>query len=63
MQPSTTETTVSEVEYALPRIKTPKGIWDRMKIQAIHEGVTAEQLSARIFEAYLRSPEAERRRQ
>lgn len=43
-------------------MKIPQPIWDRMKIQAIHEKVTAEQLSARIFEAYLGSSQAEEAR-
>lgn len=52
----TQDTTVTELARVQLRIPSPT--WDRLKIQAIREKVTAEQLAARAFDAYLSSVEA-----
>jgi hypothetical protein len=59
-QPTTPQQpTVPNVEMARVAMQIPRQVWNRMKIQAIHEGTTAEQLCSRIFLAYLDSPGAE----
>lgn len=51
----TSENTLTEVGRVSIQIRIPGDTWDRMKIQAIREKTTRENLAARAFEAYLSS--------
>jgi hypothetical protein len=49
----TSENTLTEMIRASIQIRIPKPTWDGMKIQAIREDVTSEQLAAKAFDHYL----------
>ncbi len=50
---TTSDNTLTEAGRVSIQIRIPGDTWDRMKIQAIREKTTRENLAAKAFDAYL----------